>query len=168
MGYSFGQRSRMRMEGVDPRLVKVFDLAITISTVDFMIVEGVRSREGCMVNYGKGRTAAQLAVHGIPAKYAKPGANKVTWLRNPFNSTHCIQANGFGKAIDALPAPYDWEIDDPKSTPAIDDAFAKMAIAVLQAAAILKIPVRWGANWDGDKQWREKGETDNPHFELVD
>lgn len=167
MGFSFGQRSLMRMEGVYPPLVGVAKLAITLSPIDFMVVEGVRNREGCMINYGKGRTAAQLAVHGIPAKYAKPGAAKVTWLRDPFNSAHCIQENGYGGALDLLPAPYDWVLNDPKSTPEIDDAFAKVALVMLQAAAIKNVRIRWGANWDGDKMWREKGETDNPHFEMI-
>lgn len=167
MAFQFGQRSMMRLEGVAPSLVAVFKKAITISEVDFMIVEGVRSRENCMINYGKGRTVSQLALHGIPAKYAKPGLAKVTWLKNPFNSKHCIQIDGYGWAVDALPAPYDWKIEDPKHTPEIDDGFAKMANAVLQAASLLQVPVRWGANWDGDTKFREKGESDNPHFELI-
>ena len=49
-----------------------------------MVLEGVRSREQCMVNYGKGRTVAQCTAKGIPAKYAQPKLNKVTWLNNPF------------------------------------------------------------------------------------
>lgn len=167
MAFRYSQRSLSRLEGVHPDLKRVFMHAIERSSIDCMIVEGVRSREQCMINYGKGRTASQLAVHGIPARFAMPGASKVTWLRNPFNSKHCIQKDGFGHAVDALPAPYDWKIEDPKSTPEIDDGFARMAAEILQSAAILKVPMRWGANWDRDEKIREKGETDNPHFELV-
>lgn len=165
--YVLGSVSRGRLVGVEPRLVKVVYRAIEITSVDFMVVEGLRSREQMMINYGKGRTVAQLAQHGIPGKYAIPNVGKVTWLRNPFNSKHAKQADGFGHAVDLLPAPYDWKIEDPKSTPEIDDGFAKVAVAMLQAASELCVPVRWGANWDGDNMWREKGETDNPHFELI-
>lgn len=167
MAFTYGQRSMMRLDGVHPDLKRVFMHAIEASPIDWMIVEGVRSREGCMVNWGKGRTASQLAAWNISAQYAKPGLPKVTWLRDPFNSKHCKQADGFSHAVDALPAPYDWKIEDPKATPEMDDNFAKMAVVILQSASILQIPVRWGANWDGDTQFREKGETDNPHFELV-
>ena len=167
MSFTYGQKSMMRLEGVHPDLKRVFMHAIEHSPIDWMIVEGVRNRDSCMVNYGKGRTAAQCAVHGIPAKFALPGASKVTWLNDPFKSKHMLQKDGFGHAVDALPAPYDWKIVDNKSTAVVDDAFAKMALVILQSASVLKIPVRWGANWDGDKQFREKGETDSPHFELV-
>jgi peptidoglycan L-alanyl-D-glutamate endopeptidase CwlK len=167
MGFNLSQRSLMRLDGVDPRLVAVVKKAIQISDIDFMVVEGLRSREQCMINYGKGRTAAQCEAKGVAAKYANPGHAKVTWLNNPFNSKHCKQTNGYGAAVDLLPAPYDWKIDDPKHTPEVDDGFAKMAIAMLQAATLLGTPIRWGANWNGNKKFREKGETDNPHFELV-
>lgn len=167
MSYVLGHRSLTRLEGVHPDLVRVVKRAIQLSTVDFMVVEGLRSRDQMCINYGKGRTAAQCEAKGVPGRYAQPGLRKVTWLANPFNSKHAKQADGFSHAVDLLPAPYDWKIDDPKSTPEIDDAFAKMALAMYQAATELNVRMRWGANWDGDTMIREKGETDNPHFELV-
>lgn len=151
------ERDLKRLEGVDPRLVKVVKRAAEISQVAFMVVEGVRSRETCMVNYGKGRTAGQCAVFRIPASYAKPNLAKVTWLSNPFNSKHCKQADGYGKAVDLLPAPYDWKDTKP---------FDLVNKAMEQAARELGVDIRWGADWDEDGRPRERGETDSPHWEI--
>ena len=152
MSYQLSKRSLSRLAGVDDKLVAVVKRAIEISQVDFMVLEGVRSKEQCMINYGKGRTAAQVQAKGVPAKYAKPSVAKVTWLNNPFASKHVT-----GKAVDLVPYPVDWN-DLSK--------FDKIAKAMLQAAKELKVNVRWGADWDGDGKPRERGESDSPHFEI--
>lgn len=150
--FSLSAKSIERLKGVDERLVRVVKRAIEITSVDFMVVEGVRSREACCVNYGKGRTAAECVAKGVPVGYARPALAKVTWLSNPFASKHVI-----GKAVDLLPAPYDWK------NPADFDAVAR---AMNAAAAELGASIRWGADWDKDGEPREKGEGDSPHFEL--
>ena len=152
MSYQLSKRSLSRLAGVDDKLVAVVKRAIEISDVDFMVLEGVRSKEQCMINYGKGRTAAQVQAKGIPARYAKPSVAKVTWLNNPFASKHVS-----GKAVDLVPYPVDWQ--DLKKF----DAIAK---AMLQAAKELGVSVRWGADWDNDGKPRERGESDSPHFEI--
>lgn len=159
MAITLGQRSLSRLDGVHPDLVRVILKAAAIADPadDFTILEGLRSREQMMVNYGKGRTAAQLAAKGIPAKYAQPGAAKVTWLANPFNSKHAKQADGYSHAVDAAPFPIDW------NNAARFDRLAKL---ILKAAQIEGVQVRWGADWDADGKPRERGETDSPHFEL--
>ena len=43
--FSLGPRSKMRLNGVHPDLVKVVERAIQISTVDFTVLEGLRSPE---------------------------------------------------------------------------------------------------------------------------
>jgi peptidoglycan L-alanyl-D-glutamate endopeptidase CwlK len=149
MAFRFSARSRAALAGVHPDLVRVVERALALSRVDFMVIEGVRTPARQRELYAQGRT--------------KPGP-KVTWT---MNSNHFVKADGFGHAVDLLPAPYDWKIDDPKSTPEIDDNFALVAAAMYRAADELGVRIRWGANWDGDRQWRERGETDNPHFELV-
>ena len=152
-GFLLSARSIERLHGVDERLVRVVERAIQLTTIDFMVVEGVRSREQCAINYGKGRTAAQCKAKGVSAKYAKPALVKVTWLNNPYASKHVS-----GQAVDLLPAPYDWK------DLAGFDAVAK---AMLAAAKELGVSIRWGADWDADGKPREKGETDSPHFELA-
>ncbi len=43
--YKLGERSRLRLKGVHPDLVKVVEHAINISAVDFTVLEGVRTPE---------------------------------------------------------------------------------------------------------------------------
>lgn len=127
--------------------------------LDFMVLEGVRTREQMMVNYGKGRTAAQLKAKGIPASYAQPKLAKVTWLNNPFASAHAADPkDGLSKAVDCAPYPIDWN----------DSArFEAMAEHIMATAKSMGVKLRWGRDWDMDGRYEEKGETDGPHFELV-
>lgn len=159
MGFTLTTRDLSRLEGLEPGLRQTVIDAAAISMVPFMVVEGLRSDEQCYINFGKGRTVAQLTAARVPnpERYAKPRLAKVTWLSDPLNSKHRRQADGFGHAVDLLPAPYDWKDIRP---------FDLMAQAMLKAAAIRRVMLRWGANWDGDGKLREKGETDSPHFEV--
>lgn len=159
MGYPLTKRDMDRMEGLHPDMKRVVVRAAEITPVQFFVNETVRSDEQCRINYGKGRNAAQLKLKGIAAKYAQPRVPKVTWLINPYNSKHCKQADGYGHAIDLYAHPFS-QNQSKKDTYAI-------AAAMLQAAAELKVPMRWGKDWDMDGKYEEKGETDGPHFELV-
>ena len=152
MTFNLSQKSLDRLVGVDERLQRVVKRAIELSKQDFMVLEGVRTRQQCMTNYGKGRTIAQCVAKGVPAQYANPNAAKVTWLNNPFASKHVS-----GKAVDLVPYPVEW--DDLKK-------FDTIAQAMLQAAQELGITIRWGADWDADGKPRERGESDSPHFEV--
>lgn len=142
--YKLSERSLKSLEGVDPNLVKIVKRAIEITEQDFIVIEGLRTKEQMMINYGKGRTAAQLAVHGIPASYAKPKEAKVTWLNNPFASNHAK-----GKAVDIVPAPVTW--DDISK-------FKKINEAMQAAAKELGIKLSYGGDWT---------KKDYPHWELA-
>jgi peptidoglycan L-alanyl-D-glutamate endopeptidase CwlK len=158
MGFQLTKRDLDRLAPVHPDIrLCIMDAAETCPTV-FMVVEGLRSREQCEINWGKGRTAAQLKAKGIDVKHAKPTAAKVTWLANPYASKHCKQADGFSHAVDLLPAPYDWK----------DAKLFEVVNAHIQAAAKKRgIKIRWGADWNQNGKPREKGETDSPHWELA-
>ena len=142
--FKLSQRSLNSLNGVDPNLVKVVKRAIEITEQDFIVIEGLRTREQMMINYGKGRTVAQLAVHGIPASYAKPKESKVTWLKNPFASNHAK-----GKAVDIVPNPVDW--DDISK-------FKKINEAMQAAAKELGVKISYGGDWT---------KKDYPHWELA-
>ena len=142
--YKLSERSLKSLEGVDPNLVKIVKRAIEITEQDFIVIEGLRTKEQMMINYGKGRTVAQLAVHGIPASYAKPKEAKVTWLNNPFASNHAK-----GKAVDIVPAPVDWN-DIAK--------FRKINEAMQAAAKEFGIKLSYGGDWT---------KKDYPHWELA-
>lgn len=141
--YKLSERSLKSLEGVDSNLVKIVKRAIEITEQDFIVIEGLRTKEQMMINYGKGRTASQLAVHGIPASYAKPKEAKVTWLNNPFASNHAK-----GKAVDIVPAPVTW--DDLNKFKLINEAMQK-------AAQELGVSLDWGGLWKN---------KDYPHWEL--
>jgi len=135
---SLDARSEGRLKGVDSKLANVVRKAKTLSTVPFTVVEGLRSAARQAELYAQGRT--------------KPG-KVVTWT---MKSKHIE-----GRAVDLAPyenGKIDWN-DLSK--------FDAIARAMKQAAQELGVPIRHGGNWDGDDKPREKGETDNPHFELL-
>jgi peptidoglycan L-alanyl-D-glutamate endopeptidase CwlK len=82
MAYSFGKASEARLIGLHPDLRRVLEQAISISPIDFTIIEGVRSDVQCYINFGKGRDRAQCVVGGCPPKYSDPKAPKVTCTLN--------------------------------------------------------------------------------------
>lgn len=94
--FRFSQRSLNNLIGVSPKLIAVVKRAIEITTVDFKVIEGLRTKERQAELYAQGRT--------------KPG-KVVTWT---MQSKHID-----GLAVDLLPAPYDWK------DPAKFDAVAK-------------------------------------------
>lgn len=146
-----------KLKGVHPDLAVVVRRASEITTTPFRVIEGVRSKERCYELYGKGRSASKCRAKGVPSKYAKPSLSKVTWLSNPLNSKHCKQRDGYGHAVDLFPAPYSWDNVEP---------FEEVAKAMYQASTELGVDIKWGGNWDNDGRWHERGEYDNPHFQI--
>ncbi len=143
MTYTLSAKSLARLEGVHPALVAVVKRAIALTTVDFMVGEGVRSAARQAELYAQGRT--------------KPG-NKVTWVRK---SNHQVAPDGLGHAVDL------WALDpggaiDWGNIP-LYDAVAK---AMFAAAEEQNTHIRWGANWDEDDHPHEHGESDLAHFEV--
>lgn len=166
MSYVLSERSLNNLKGVHDSLVAIVKRAITLTEQDFLVYEGVRSRQQCMINYGKGRTATQCAAKGIPASYANPSHAKVTWLNNPFNSKHCTQKDGAGHAVDICPYPVDWK--DVKRFDAIARAMFTAEKQLIAEGVIPKdTNLRWGADWDRDGNVRERGEADSLHFEIL-
>lgn len=141
MSYALGNLSRKRLAGVNPKLVAVVERAIQLTEQDFIVLCGVRTLAEQKKLYAQGRTA--------PGKI-------VTWT---LKSRHLPAADGLGRAVDLCPYPVDW--NDLKKF----DAIAK---AMFAAAKDLGTPIRYGADWDGDGVFRERGESDSPHFELAE
>lgn len=156
--FALGTRSQANLAGVHPHLRAVVERAIQLTRQDFTVVEGVRSKERMWEIFGQGRTRAECRAAGVPESYARPGENRVTWLRNPLNSNHRRMPDGFGHAVDIYPFPYDHK--DLRK-------FDEIALAMMSAAVELGIRIRWGADWDMDGKPRERGESDSPHFEIA-
>ena len=151
--FRLSQRSLTILRTVKPPLQRVVERAITITAVDFAVVQGARTLDQQKRLYGQGRTAAQCVAAGVPAAYAKPNENKVTWT---LKSNHLVDASGLGSAVDLMPyvnGKGEWD-DSGKL-----GLWPKIAAAMNQAAALEGVSIRWGGDWQGT--------PDRPHFELA-
>lgn len=81
MSYRLSTRSLSRLVGVHPRLVAVAEEAITLSPVDFMITEGLRSpdRQAALVRTGASRTKNSRHLTGHALDVAAMVDGQVRW-----------------------------------------------------------------------------------------
>ncbi|MBS0227071.1 MAG: M15 family metallopeptidase [Proteobacteria bacterium] len=146
--FVFGKQSVALLATVKPELQALARRALSLSEVDFGIVQGNRTLDEQMRLYGQGRDAERCAVMGVPPAYAQPDKQKVTWT---LKSNHIG-----GNAIDVCPwvdGHYEWDNDGKLGLwPKIADAFKR-------ASGTLGTPVYWGGDWTTKK--------DRPHFSLV-
>lgn len=63
MAYVLGKRSKSNLEGVHPDLVKVVERAIEITTVDFTVIEGLRTLSRQKELLAKGATQTLNSRH---------------------------------------------------------------------------------------------------------
>ena len=138
MPFALSQRSRNRLVGVHPSLVRVVERAIELTAVDFVVSEGARSidRQRDLVASGRSKT---------------------------LNSKHLIQADGYAHAVD-LVATGDLDGDgdiDAQDTAHVWDKphYAIISAAMQDAARAEGVKVRWGGAF--------KSFFDGPHHELA-
>jgi peptidoglycan LD-endopeptidase CwlK len=79
--YKLGDRSLMRLQGVHPDLVKVVKHAIEISTVDFTVLEGLRSpqRQKVLVEAGSSQTLNSRHITGHAVDLGAWVDDQVDW-----------------------------------------------------------------------------------------
>lgn len=79
--YSLGPRSRARLKGVHPDLVKVVERAIEITTVDFTVLEGLRTieRQKALVDAGSSWTMNSRHITGHAVDLGAWVDNQVDW-----------------------------------------------------------------------------------------
>lgn len=121
MTFRLSARSRARLSGVRPELVRVVERAIEITTVDFVVVSGARTQAQQDALYAQGRT--------------KPGP-KVTWTRR---SRHI---GGF--AVDLCPfvdGAIEWDNDGRLGL------WPRLADAMKSAAREMGVMLVWGGDW---------------------
>lgn len=159
MSYVLGKRSKEKLVGVHPDLVRVVERAIEITRQDFAVNEGLRTTER-------------------QRRLVASGASQT------MNSKHLKQADGYGHAVDLVP----YGDFDGNGTSEISwhwTHFYPIAHAMREAAKILGVRVRWGGCWqvlnDTDldtevlvqnyaaarKAQGKRAFMDGPHFELV-
>lgn len=84
-----------RLKGVSPVIVCLINIALEKLKGDYIIIEGVRSKERQYELFGKGRDINELIYYmtkDLAVKYAKPDETKVTWTLNSLHLT--------GRAVD--------------------------------------------------------------------
>jgi peptidoglycan L-alanyl-D-glutamate endopeptidase CwlK len=145
--FQFGNRSQALLLTVKPALQILAHAAIALSDIDFGVVQGARTIDQQKRLFGQGRTAVQCQNHGVPAAYARPDLQVVTWT---LNSNHIG-----GNAIDVCPCigdTYDWDNSGAKGY------WPRIHAAFVAASHQTGIPVYWGGAFST---------PDRPHFSLV-
>jgi len=81
MGYKLGERSLQRLKGVHPDLVRVVQLAIEITRVDFTVLEGLRTKERqkALMDAGASWTMSSRHITGHAVDLGAWVDNQVDW-----------------------------------------------------------------------------------------
>ena len=79
--FKFSKRSLKNLEGVHPDLVKVVHRALEISTIDFMVTEGVRTitRQQTLLNMGASKTMKSRHLTGHAVDIAALLGKDIRW-----------------------------------------------------------------------------------------
>ena len=79
--YTLGPRSKQRLKGVHPDLVKVVERAIEISTIDFTVLEGLRTpeRQKALVEAGASQTLNSRHITGHAVDLGAWVGDEVRW-----------------------------------------------------------------------------------------
>lgn len=79
------------------------------------------------------------------------GKSKLKWPESKHNKMPSL-------AVDVIPFPVDWD----------DTRRFYMFVGIVRGiAAMMGIPIRSGADWDGDMEFTDQTFHDLPHFELL-
>lgn len=158
MTFALGSKSRTNLQGVHPHLVQVVERAIQVTSVDFQVFEGLRTRQR-------------------QAKLVAQGASQT------MDSRHLPGRDGLGHAVDLVPL-IDFDQDGKAELRWDWSLCYKVALAVRVASIELQVPIRWGGVWDRAladladpedevaeyvvrrKAIGKKAFLDGPHFEL--
>ena len=86
MSFVLSQRSKDRMKGVDARLVRLVEQAITETTVDFAVTEGLRTpeRQQQLVNDGFSQTMKSKHLTGHAVDLVAIVDGKVSWEKQHY------------------------------------------------------------------------------------
>lgn len=106
MAFKLSARSRSRLEGVHPDLVKVVELAITKTPVDFVVTEGLRTRarQAQLLAAGASRTmnSRHITGHAVDVAALVNGQVRWDWPLYP------RIADAFKEAASELDTPIIW------------------------------------------------------------
>lgn len=136
----FSHASLKQLGTCDPRLQQV--LGAVIGLFDFTVLEGHRNEVDQERAYAK-------------------NASQVHW---PFGKHNSIPS----QAVDIAPYPIDWgDGKDPAKAEAARQRFCYLAGFIMSEAIRQGISLRWGGDWDGDRDTRDEHFRDLGHFEIL-
>lgn len=148
MGYSFGKNSRKELDTCHEDLVKILDMAIKHSKIDFGISEGHRSVERQNRLYREGKSK----IDGINKKGKH---NYSPSLAADFYIYHPDKGTRQKLIYDTLHLSY---------VAGVIDSCAE----TLFEEGEIKHKIRWGGNWDSDGVISiDQSFDDLPHVELI-
>jgi len=146
--YSFGKRSRSRLDTCHPDLILIMEEAIKI--FDFSVLEGIRSTEQQQEYFETGRSKLD-------------GINKL--------SKHQDHGDNLSYAVDIMPYARGTNAFSGKELDKARFYFlagvVKMATAKLQEEGKISHSIRWGGDWDSDNIFDDQDFFDTPHFEII-
>lgn len=104
--YKLGKRSIHRLEGVHPDLTRVVGRAIEMTSIDFTVLEGVRSyeRQEALVRLGASKTMNSRHLTGHAVDLAALVGNKVSWRPDHYTPI----ADAMKAAAEELGVPVEW------------------------------------------------------------
>ena len=81
MSFKLSDKSLRRLDGVHPSLVSVVKRAIELTSVDFVVIEGLRTkaRQAYLLDAGKSRTMNSYHLTGHAVDIAPIVDGKVSW-----------------------------------------------------------------------------------------
>ena len=90
MSFQLGKSSLRRLQGVHPDLVKVVKAAITITEVDFTVLEGLRSnlRQQALYNAGASQTLTSRHLTGHAVDLGAYVDHQVDWSWPLYHKIH--------------------------------------------------------------------------------
>lgn len=143
----FSERSWEHLKDAHPLLRRLF--LFVVQRWDCSVTDGVRTPEEQRKNVERG-------------------------VSKTMASKHLPQADGHAWAVDAPPYPVDW-VAVQRGLDAVKRADPGMAVLefycyagfVLGVAAHMGVQVRWGGDWNGDRNVADQTFIDLPHFELT-
>lgn len=104
--FKFSKRSENNLVGVNTDLVKIVRLALTLTTVDFGITEGLRSldRQEQLLAQGKSQTMNSRHITGHAVDVVAYLGSQVSWEWKYYEQI----ASAFKKAAAELNIPVEW------------------------------------------------------------
>lgn len=114
MAYKLSKRSLKNLEGVNPKLIEVVQYAISVTKVDFAVIEGLRTLERQKELYARGATQTLKSKHltGKAVDLMAFIGTRGSWELNLYDDIADAMREGAIKAKVRIRWGAAWTIDD--------------------------------------------------------